>query len=169
MHPKLLRPRRARLAEALAVVGGCGDAASAWESLAAAGLIPMEWIHHASRSYLVHSAGGARRSYYPPTLEFCALLAADAPSVQAAELIARESLREVRDRDAVLWRLVDGAHVEGERLEFDRCLREGRVAVPEQLLETGFVVDVVRNDRVALLMPGEELADPAQGVAPPRF
>lgn len=156
MHSKLLRPARARIAEALAVVDGRDDAWGAWEALAAAGLIPMEWIHHPSRSYVVNAPGGMRRAYYPPTVEFCVLLAADADAVRTAELIARESLRNIRDADYVLWRFLDGASLRGQRGFLDAFLKGGSLGQLDRLVETGFCVDPMERDNLALLMPGDD-------------
>ncbi|MFO0650017.1 MAG: hypothetical protein U0326_27600 [Polyangiales bacterium] len=156
MHARLLRPARARLAEALAVVDGRDDAPGAWEALAAAGLIPMEWIHHPSRSYVVHAAGGMRRAYYPPTVEFCVLLAADADAAHTAELIARESLRDIRDADYVLWRFLDGPALQGQRSFLDAMLKGGSLGQLDRLVETGFCIDPMERDSIALLMPGED-------------
>jgi hypothetical protein len=170
MHPKLLRPSRARLAEARAVVDGRDDAASAWESLAAADLIPMEWVHHEARSYVVDSPSGSRIYYFPPTVELCVLLAADAPAVRAAELIARETQRGLRFPDAVLWRLIGGGRVHAERNELDRSLRSGALELPAGLVETGFCLDPAVFDRVGLLMPGEEPpGEPPAWNPTPRF
>lgn len=169
MNPKLKEPARAKLAEALAVCDGRDDAPSAWEALASAELIPMEWIHHPSRSYIVHAPGGSRRAYYPPTVEFCSLLAADAAAVQTAEEIAREALREVRDRESVLWRLVSGNSRGFERATFETSLGVGAIRLPDQFLELGFWVDVGVSDRIALLMPSHEPDAPHAYVpAPPR-
>lgn len=169
MNPKLREPARARLAEALAVCDGRDDAPAAWEALASADLIPMEWIHHPTRSYIVEARGGARRAYYPPTVEFCSLLAADAAAVQAAEEIARECLREVKNRDAVLWRLVSGGSRGFERASFETALGVGAIRLPDRFLEYGFWVDTHVTDRIALLMPTHEPDAPlAYAKLPPR-
>lgn len=138
------------------MVEGRDDAAGAWESLAAADLIPMEWIHHPSRSYVVQSAGGMRRAYYPPTVEFCVLLAADAPSVQAAELIARETFTKLREPEYVLWKLLDGGSVQGQRNYLGAFLRGGSLGDLGRLVQTGFCIDPFDQDRLALFMPAEE-------------
>jgi hypothetical protein len=91
---RLGRPERPRLAEARAAVEHCTNPQDAWETLAARGLIPLEWLAPGRRWFLpeypprndVQSAMSDR----PRSVEDCVAFASDYAAIHAAEALARE-------------------------------------------------------------------------------
>lgn len=109
--PCLLRPSRPRRDEALAAVADLDVAQGpeAWETLAARGWIPMEWVGDDARRF-VTSFG--THDVAPSTRDEAAALAADVDGVRRAEDLARELLSRMRpfglaQPPRVAWRVVD--------------------------------------------------------------
>ncbi len=88
------RPERPRLDEARAAVAHCTDADDAWETLAARGLLPLEWLNPGRRWFLhEHPPAGATPSAManrPRSISDCVAFASDIVAITAAETLARE-------------------------------------------------------------------------------
>ncbi|MFO0558547.1 MAG: hypothetical protein U0269_11065 [Polyangiales bacterium] len=136
---RVLRPRRARIAEAIAAVDGARSGEEAWERVEARGLIPSGTVGERGRAF-----GGWMISYdakrtwsavdrqpsgnvfaqrlasnepSPPTAGLACALGSDWPGVLEAEAIAREVFHRLRpwmpaagEVPAVQWRLGVGSN-----------------------------------------------------------
>lgn len=108
---RVLLPDHTRLAEARAVANRARSGRAAWENLAAAGFIPMDWVGDPRRRF----RGPASRDTldHPSSARAAALFAADARGVATAEALAREAVARVARWDvprdprekAVEWRV----------------------------------------------------------------
>mgnify|MGYP007071087908 CR=1 FL=1 len=145
-------PRRPKLAAARAAVAGYDDANAAWETLATEGFIPTEWIHHDDRSYVMDTSTGTRRAYFPPTVRFCVLLAADAENIMAAEAVARETQRDVKRPGRILWRLVSPSQALWSESSLRETAQRTGAVVPLALRELGYWTDPNAWEEVTLLM-----------------
>ncbi len=109
LQDRYYRPRRARFDEAAAAAREADTAAEAWESMAARGLIPFDWVPHATRRFVAHAPGAAcAPQAYPPTRAACVAFASDARNLLAAEELARELAARlapwgVRAPPSVVW------------------------------------------------------------------
>ncbi len=132
---RVFKPERSKLDEARAVVRGIDDPAEAWETFAARGFVPSEWLadgervfaederppalaprgfndqptYDAVRAYL---EAGPRLCDVPPTVLSACSLACDVTGVSTAERVAREAVRRLAEWGApqpsrVCWRIVE--------------------------------------------------------------
>jgi len=121
---RVLRPRRRKMAEALACVAGIRSPRKAWEALSARGLIPDSWAFDPRRRFADYRSTflGAQSLPLPPPVRDCAVLASDVQGIERAELAGRELLTRLEpwrgfQEDSVVWCVSSlSEHVKARRL-----------------------------------------------------
>lgn len=149
---RLLRPRRAGLAAVTRALRGDELPAEAWESFATAGIIPDDWLQHPARRYQWEAPTGGRIAYFPPTVEFATLLAADIRDAQTAEAVAREAYPDLAATGSIVWRLVPENLLGGTRSMLSAGFRSGSMRAIDALVDTGFYVDPMATQALVFLM-----------------
>jgi hypothetical protein len=132
---RVFAPARPKLREVLEVASASDDAAEVWETLAARGVIPSEWMGDGERVFaederppaLAERAFNDQPTYaavqryleegprlcdVPPTVAAACALASDVQGMTTAERVAREAVRRLAVWGApqphrVCWRIVD--------------------------------------------------------------
>lgn len=150
-------PQAQRLTHARAAAEGVHEGRACWETLAARGVIPMDWIGDDNRAFALRTRDGeARRAMFPPLPAACVAMASDPEGVLAAEALAREiSALFGMPRERVCWFLQPGARVRHELMRLPEPHPPGVRERLQQLGRLGYALGAIERGELVMFAPAE--------------